>query len=106
MTSNIDFGTQVICTQIMTTIKARWQDVIFNTETYKHREVGHIGTVTAVFPVDNCVHVTHQEYLDGESREFITAYHIEELAPFNPPTLVEETPLAKAITKFVQITRE
>jgi hypothetical protein len=101
----IELGTEVICYRLMTTIKARWQNAIFNTETCRHRAEGHIGVVTAFFPNTNCVHVAHQEYKNGEVREFITGYHLDEIKPFNPPTIIKETPLAKAI-KLVQITRE
>ena len=106
MSSEIDFGVEVICTQLMTTIKSKWNNIIFNPATCKYREVGHIGVVSAVFPMDNCVHVTHQEYFEGETTEFTTAYHIQELEIFNPPRLIEDTPLAKAIQNLVQITRD
>lgn len=97
---DLDFGVQVICTELSDVVEHH----IFNEATSQFREVGHIGRVVSMFPISDAVMVAHAEYVDGQIREYLTAYYTREIEKFDPPSLVEETPLAKAI-KLVQITR-
>jgi hypothetical protein len=103
--SDLDFGQQVICRKV-DVIEPTTEDPIYNEYTCKFRDVGHIGTIVAVFPEHGSVLVAHHEDRDGNIVEFLTAYRTSEIEKFDPPRLIEDTKLAKAITNFVQITRD
>ncbi len=90
-------GEEVICITLS-------KDAEF--EATPNREVGHIGRVTSIYPLQDAVLVGHVEYVGhGESgyAEFLTPFLVEELAPYEP----DEKPLQLAIQKtLVNITRE
>ena len=93
----IEIGQEVICTSI---------DESAPFDYSINREVGHIGKVSSVFPMEEAVLVSHIEFTgQGESgyAEFLTPFYVNELSIYEP----EIRPLQKAIEKhLIQLTRE
>lgn len=75
----IEIGQEVICTKLRD--KPKFGQTAF-------RGQGHIGKVISVFPMDEIAFIGHLEY-DGELyKEFLTAYHLDELKIYSAPERV------------------
>lgn len=107
MVDELDFGTEVICSNLAN-FYPPVGDPVFNEVTCQFREVGHIGIISSVFPNRDAVWITHREFNGEEEVEFITAYRVSEIEKFNSLFIIEESELVKAINKMnlIQITAE
>lgn len=95
----IEIGQEVVCTALRggRELEPRTKDL--NEE---NRVVGHIGTVTGLYPLKDLVLVSHIERSDKHYVELLTWFHIDELSPYEPL----EKPLQRAIQNtLTQITR-
>lgn len=85
--------TEVICVKLLELPNNR---AVFPLSARLNREIGHIGKITAFFPMENAVHIGHIDY-DGESyTEVLTPYLLDELEIYEPV----ENKLQKAIRKL------